>query len=205
MNRSEDKFLEKMLVFSAVFLIITGAYFLYKVPAAISHPTKDPPKQAFTGFFSSSSGCGGGSSATKACMQNIKTALVNYNNDLGFFPYIGTVKRDPRNYFCADEPCLGTSTSRNVLVASDVGSPFELGGLMPATYAKRWKGPYMDSDPAEFMTDAWENKIVYTFWGKAIYLHSSGPNGYFDPIDSVLAPSYSGDDIIMCVSRTKFG
>ena len=202
MNPGEDKFLERMLVFSTLVLLLTGAYFIFKAPKTLSQPIPGTREKPYTGFFSSSSDHGGRASSTRACMQNIKTALVNFCNDLGFFPHIGTT-RVAKNYYLAEAACLGASVTRNVLIASDVGSPFELGGLTPENYSRRWKGPYMDCDPSEFMFDAWDNKIIYTFFRDGIFLHSSGANGIFDSLDHALEPSYKGDDIVLRVTKLR--
>lgn len=203
MDQSEDKFLERLALLSLFCLLLAGAYFIKKAPQSLSPQAQNQGNHPYTGIFSTIGSEGyGRNSATKAAMQNLKTALVNYNNDVGFYPHTGTT-RNPRNYFSANEDCLGATFPRNVLVATDVGYPFELGGLSSETYGKRWKGPYMDANPDEFMMDAWDNKIIYTFFEGALYFHSSGKNGVFDLIDRVLAPSYEGDDILMRVSRVK--
>lgn len=142
----------------------------------------------------------GKASATRASMQNVKTALVNYNNDLGRFPHIG-VTYNSDNINAADGNCLGPNVDKNVLVNENVATPFS--NMNIAAYGKRWKGPYMDADPAEFMTDAWEAKLTFKYHNKQLWLHSKGPDGQDDFACAVL-PNYNGDDIVMSVTRVKF-
>jgi len=145
----------------------------------------------------------GKASATRAAMQNIKTALVNYNNDLGKFPFTGTNPALPEAYNAADTECLGADISKNVLVSNSIGSPIINLGSNTDIYKKRWKGPYMDSDPAEFMVDAWESKIHYKYYNHQLFLHSYGPDNQDDFVNA-LSNNYEGDDIVMSISRTKF-
>ncbi|MBF0499884.1 MAG: type II secretion system protein GspG [Candidatus Riflebacteria bacterium] len=151
----------------------------------------------------------GKASATKAQMQNIKTALVNFNNDLGKFPFLGLNASDKDQYgTSAENSVLGTNVSSNVLVSNSVtGAGYSNLGIQTATYAKRWKGPYMDSQPEDFMLDAWESKIHYEYYGNMLWLHSYGPDGQSDSSNFFTNPPpnpYNGDDIFMSISRVKF-
>ena len=148
----------------------------------------------------------GKAAATRASMQNIKTALVNFNNDLGKFPhtgtvYAGTAARTAINSACTEY--LGDTLDKNILVELNTAAGDSNMGI--SAFAKRWKGPYMDSEPAEFMTDAWESKIRYSYSQKAIYLHSWGPDGGndYDATDLNVG-NEDTDDIVMSVSRVKF-
>lgn len=147
----------------------------------------------------------GKAAATRASMQNLKTALVNYNNDLGKFPFSGTDANNVKlgtAYNLAATTCLADEADANVLVA-DGNSTYNL-GIANATYLKRWKGPYMDSDPLEYMYDAWEGRIVYLYYNKALYLHSFGPDSAPEDIaEAVNSGNDNHDDITMSVSRLK--
>ncbi|MFZ2957877.1 MAG: prepilin-type N-terminal cleavage/methylation domain-containing protein [Candidatus Ozemobacteraceae bacterium] len=142
----------------------------------------------------------GKASATRAQIKNIKTALVNYNNDLGRYPFIGNTQT-PANANAADADCLGDSMTNNVLVNNSVGGNFSNLGF--AAYNKRWEGPYMDSDPSDFMFDAWDSRIYYRYAKGQIWLHSFGPDGANDFANS-LNSGYTGDDIAVSVSKVKF-
>ncbi|NLI75298.1 MAG: prepilin-type N-terminal cleavage/methylation domain-containing protein [Candidatus Riflebacteria bacterium] len=143
----------------------------------------------------------GKSAATKAAMTNLKTALVNYNNDLGRFPHT-TSTSSANTINAADTVALDATYDKNVLVNNTVTGTFTNMGIN--AYSKRWKGPYMDSNPEEFMMDAWDAKIKYYHWNKGIYLHSAGPDGAMDAVTTVAGPNYDGDDILVSVSRVKF-
>ena len=153
----------------------------------------------------------GKASATRAQMYNLKSALVNYANDLGRYPHTGE-KLSSATILLAQRYCLDDHASRNVLVSDSVSRPFEKHGLSDELYKKRWKGPYMDGDPDEFMRDAWDTRIKYTLaWGPAassspaasLVLQSAGPDGVFDPPADCLVASYAGDDLITRVSKLK--
>ncbi len=155
-------------------------------------------------------------SATRSIMNCIKVALINYNKDIGRWPHTGP-KISSETLALADTYCLYDTPSRNVLLNSRVGYPFESNGLATETYQKRWKGPYLDGPCDECMRDAWEKRIrieVYvklpatsttggTKRNSVLYLHSAGSDGLFDPIEKAADPTYGGDDIVMQVANTK--
>ena len=152
----------------------------------------------------------GKTAATKANMNNIKTALVNFNNDLGKFPFTGTNPKDFAAYNAADTAALGDNEATNVLVSNSVAGNYNNLGIAATTYGKRWKGPYMDTAPNLFIVDSWEAKIRYFLSDKQIYLQTPGADGIFDkPYNSGATPNaaasgYEGDDILVSVSRVKF-
>lgn len=153
----------------------------------------------------------GKTAATKANMNNIKTALVNFNNDLGRFPFLGANSKDYANYNSASNVALGNSEDLNVLVNNEVSSTngYENLGMTASQYNKRWKGPYMDAAPDAFIYDAWDNQIQYFVTNKQLYLQSPGADGVWDwpaCADSTVnaaASTYEGDDILVPVTRLK--
>ncbi|HNV70928.1 MAG TPA: hypothetical protein PKO06_14595 [Candidatus Ozemobacteraceae bacterium] len=138
----------------------------------------------------------------KAQMTNLKTGLICYQNDLGKPPFVGPTM-SAANLERADTHCLGTTYARNVLVNDTISKPFENLGLPIHLYRKRWKGPYMDSDPAEFMNDPWGKKIVYTLATTTLFLHCGGPDAKRDPLVTAIALGYAGDDITITVMKLK--
>lgn len=142
-------------------------------------------------------------SFTKSRLANLKTALICFNCDTGKYPFIGKTQ-SPETTDGADLACLGTARDENVLMQTEVRFPFERLGLEAAKYSKRWKGPYMDSEPGVFMRDAWGNKIRYEYHQKAIYLHSMGADGKADSLSDAIDNGYSGDDLLIMVSKVKF-
>ncbi|MBF0499883.1 MAG: prepilin-type N-terminal cleavage/methylation domain-containing protein [Candidatus Riflebacteria bacterium] len=175
----------------------------------------------------------GKATATKAQLQNIKTALVNYSSDLGNFPFVGPpgtsgdASITPIKYgghtgiknltgiaqvinapeSSVEQECFGATELSNVLVSNDVpiisGSDHFCGlGLPIAVYKRRWKGPYMDSDPSDFMYDAWDSKIRYRYDNNMLWLQSFGPDG-IDDFDDAISPSPTSDDIVLAIAHVK--
>jgi hypothetical protein len=145
-------------------------------------------------------------SETRSIMVNLKSALVSFSNDLGKYPFVGETIT-PDGVDAATDLVFGQTVESNILM--DVkGGREVLGsrpmGMDPAVFAKRWKGPYLDSDPKEFSCDAWGTRIRYLYHEKAIYLHSAGADETFDAIGQAKAQNYEGDDIVLSVARVKF-
>ncbi len=142
-------------------------------------------------------------SATKESLQQLRTGLINFSNDLGKLPFMGLSATNAAGYNLADTLALGVDEAHNVLVTNSA-SGFNC-GMNNWTYSRRWKGPYMDTTPEEFMYDAWDGKIRYVHFNKAIYLHSYGGDGEVEnPFSEVLKNTYEGDDIVLSISKTKF-
>lgn len=131
----------------------------------------------------------GKASATRSKLAAIKSAIVTYKNDVGRYPYFG--ERDKISVSSAydQEKVLTASAAKNVLVKANVelytgdtadiddeNKPSKLYGKD----GRKWKGPYMDSDPADFMIDAWGKKIRYMAYKNSLILWSAGPDGEFD-------------------------
>ena len=144
----------------------------------------------------------GRASATKSKLSSLKSALISYNNDVGRFPYIGASTNVSASaaYNGTNASFMSDDATQNVLVTNDA-MPFS------TNYQRRWKGPYMDSDPKDFMYDGWGNKIDYFATGKNLYLRSSGINGtpetLVDALNSALQESGDVDDIIMSVAKFR--
>ena len=122
----------------------------------------------------------GRASATKSKMSSLKSALLSFKSDVGRLPYVG----DSSNAYCADAyngadlDFLADNEENNVLINECTG--VNAGGYFQAVgnYEKKWKGPYMESMPGDFMVDAWMTKLKY--YGhketKGIYVQSGGPD-----------------------------
>lgn len=141
-------------------------------------------------------------SATKAKMSNLKTALVNFKADFGNFPFAGTDPNDAKAYFIGPKSGLGFTNNSNCLVSDKILN-FDNLGLDEKTYKKRWKGPYMDYNPDDFLYDYWNTPFVMVRYEKGLYLWSAGEDGEFDPIDDVLLSTYGGNDVIITISRFR--
>lgn len=145
-------------------------------------------------------------SATAGAMGQLKMALGNFNKDLGQFPITGE-KVTEESINAAADSMLGETASGNILVSADAyrralsNRPM---GIEPLEFAQRWKGPYMDSDPREFMLDSWNNRIRYLCRDHTIWLHSAGPDGVYDPPEISTAREYQGDDLTVMVSKVDY-
>lgn len=142
-------------------------------------------------------------STSKAAMQNIKTALVAYRNDLGRFPHTAS-DYNTKTLHMADEACLGMTEATNVLTSSGTAFPFGYLGKGREEYLRSWKGPYLDAPAEDAMLDAWCNKIRYCFHEGKIWLHSAGKDGQFEPLAKICKdPGYEGDDLFLQVGRAS--
>lgn len=169
----------------------------------------------------------GKESATKSNMAALKSALISYKNDVGRFPYKGTKDDKFKKSSYSQDNVLASSTAFNVLVnaATPVGATGENFSAYSADpsgddkyssfYGKegrKWKGPYMDASPNEFMFDAWGNRIIYAACGHSLVLWSYGADGEPAGTDpETLVTKNKGDDedgpehddIVVTVSRFK--
>lgn len=154
----------------------------------------------------------GRASATKSKMSALKSSLLTYNSDVGRFPFWGisnwagcSSSHNGEN----SNNVLGDVLGCNVLSNGDVGcTSFGI-----KNYNRRWKGPYMESDPADFMYDSWGVKMDYLahYDQYQIYLWSAGPDMGFhgDFSEAINADEYAAgnhDDLSLSISRrrTKF-
>lgn len=151
----------------------------------------------------------GRASATKSKISALKSAMLAYQSDTGRLPFTG--KPDCAGYaisYC-DATILGDTLATNVLV-NDVLGNWTGGGLNfgISNYTKKWKGPYMDAEPSDFMYDSWGNKMRYRASAKNVYIWSSGPDSAFETNlnDALCAESVANgdvDDIIMSIARSR--
>ncbi|OQB49540.1 MAG: Type II secretion system protein G precursor [bacterium ADurb.Bin157] len=165
----------------------------------------------------------GKASATRSKMSSLKSAIVTYKNDVGRYPFVG----DKGNVSCISaynaDRVLADNAQNNVLVNPEVllGVPGEAkngneDGCWSSFYGKggrKWKGPYMDSDPADFMTDSWGTKIRYHAFDHSLILWSAGPDGEFhnlangdpdpDVLDSEAYAEGETDDLFISIARFR--
>ena len=165
----------------------------------------------------------GKASATRSKMSSLKSAIVTYKNDVGRYPFYGDKdKVSYKSAYCADF-VLADDAANNVLVnpAVNLGITDEKNcgdgnGCWSSFYGKggrKWKGPYMDSDPADFMTDSWGTKIKYHAFDHSLILWSAGPDGEFhsiaggdpnsDVLDSEKYAEGETDDLFISIARFR--
>lgn len=153
------------------------------------------------------SGGGGFRSATKAKMSNLKTALINFRADFGFFLFEGN-QTSLDAYERANRFVLGPEDKTNVFFSDAYPGPFLIEAVScdEETYRKRWKGPYLDGDAKDAFTDSYGNRIWYRAEKQGLFLHSAGEDGKFDEIEKVLDDStYRGDDVLVRVAKFRPG
>lgn len=150
----------------------------------------------------------GRASATKSKISALKSAMLAYQSDVGRLPFAGLPGCAGCKAAYNSEKVLGDDIANNVLLNDLLGNIS--GGTLNfgiSNYMKKWKGPYMDSDPTDFMYDSWGNRLSYTADGNNIYLWSSGPNSAFEDINDALCAAMVAngdtDDIIMSIARTR--
>lgn len=154
----------------------------------------------------------GRASATKSKLSALKSAIMAYNSDIGRYPYAGTSDNSDisaaydSNLSPLNTSLFADSFDNNILTTASSGTDISANSVFGiANYInKKWKGPYMDSDPTDFMYDSWGKKIQYYHYNKGIYLHSAGSDQSFDSRGDVTKPAYEGDDIILSIARVKF-
>ena len=150
----------------------------------------------------------GRTSATKEKLTTLKNALLAYQADVGRLPHTGAAKCS--SYGLAyneaiEQGLLSYNCEEENVLLTDIKNV----GLKSKYYKRRWKGPYMDTDPSDFMYDAWDNPIRYVAKGKNIYLWSYGIDGNYDDPDpeKVFKRTQDKDDyiddIIISVKRFK--
>ncbi|KAF1080009.1 MAG: hypothetical protein GQF41_3685 [Candidatus Rifleibacterium amylolyticum] len=150
----------------------------------------------------------GRASATKSKISALKSALLTYNSDVGRFPFCGPASKVTcaAAYDGADVDLLSVTIACSVLVNDEIGNTNL--GFNITNYNRRWKGPYMDSDPSDYMMDSWGTKITYKAYKNNIYLWSGGPDMGLDVcIENALCTALTGngevDDIISSIARFR--
>jgi len=146
----------------------------------------------------------GRASATKSKMSALKSAMLAYQSDVGRLPFNGKPgdARDASLY--ASNEVLGLDSAKNVLVNDTLGnSTFNI-----TNYSRKWKGPYMDSEPGDFMLDAWGNPFRYGAKGNNVYLWSSGADSAFansieDALSADKQEAGDNDDIAVSIAKVR--
>ncbi|MBP7635758.1 prepilin-type N-terminal cleavage/methylation domain-containing protein [Candidatus Ozemobacteraceae bacterium] len=152
----------------------------------------------------------GRASATKSKLSSLKSAILAYNGDVGRYPFWG----NPADVSCAvlynkDMELFNDNIDNNILTCGTYGGGVinTTGGFVfnIAKYStQKWKGPYMDSEPLDFMYDSWGTRIKYFHYNHGIWLHAAGPDQKFDDSNDATLTNYTGDDIVLSIARTKF-
>lgn len=141
-------------------------------------------------------------SATKQRIDSLKKALLAYQADVGRMPYDGAIG-------CSSYE-LAYNNATHSLLCYNENNALISSVLLPNKLKKRWKGPYIDTEPEEFMFDAWDNPIQYVASKKNLYLWSYGPPEYEpdnpDPekvLKALQNKDEYADDIVVSIKRFK--
>ena len=106
----------------------------------------------------------GKTSATKAKIDNLRKAILAYQGDVGRLPHTGKARCSSYiDAYNADAILNNEDADKNVLITDDV---FDFN---VKRYKRKWNGPYMDSEPYDFMQDSWGNRIQYVAEGKSVF------------------------------------
>ena len=148
----------------------------------------------------------GRASATKSKMSALKSAMLAYQSDVGRLPFTGNPGNASNGAAYNADAILGLNTATNVLVNDELGNGAS--GFNITNYTRKWKGPYMDSEPGDYMLDAWGNPFRYGAKGNNIYLWSSGADSNFaDNVEFALDPEAQEngdcDDIVTSIAKTR--
>ncbi|HOY67185.1 MAG TPA: prepilin-type N-terminal cleavage/methylation domain-containing protein [Candidatus Ozemobacteraceae bacterium] len=150
----------------------------------------------------------GRTSATKSKLSALKSAIMAYNSDIGRYPFNGLpTQTTTSDLYNSDKHALfGDNADINILTDNVYGLAINGNTLFGVTnyVNKKWKGPYMDSDPSDFMYDSWGTKIKYYHYNKGIWLHSAGSDQAFNNAVDATKAGYDGDDVVLSVARLKF-
>lgn len=142
--------------------------------------------------------------ASKAAMQNVKTALVNLRADMGRVPHLGGAADYDDAHVNGADAVLDLAADRNVLCTSEVKgvSGWRMMGISVPQWRRQWRGPYLDGEPGEFMLDGWKRRIHLRVFRGYAYLWSAGADGRFDDLGQVVRNlATQSDDIVMSVTR----
>ena len=148
----------------------------------------------------------GRASATKSKMSALKSAMLAYQSDVGRLPFNGKPPSASDASLYSSSAVLGLTIDTNVLVCDGLGN--SASGFNITNYSRKWKGPYMDSEPGDFMLDAWGNSFRYGAKGKNVYLWSAGADAVFaNNIENALSAAQQeagdNDDIAVSIAKVR--
>lgn len=149
----------------------------------------------------------GRASATKSKISSLKSACLAYKSDTGRIPFMGVPGQwcAESAYNNADTTLFGTTEDTNTLVCGQ-----DLMSSCITNYEKKWKGPYMDSAPEDFMMDSWGTKILYHGFKphKSVFFRSAGADMTHVDAEADINAAIKGgsddvDDIAQSIIKLK--
>lgn len=144
-------------------------------------------------------------SATKSRLSALKNALLAYQSDVGRLPHIGKGKCSGCISAYNGELLLSYNDENANVLLTDSHTP----NFSIKKYSRKWKGPYMDSDPSDFMYDAWGHPIHYIADGRNLFLWSYGEDD--EPANANATKAFAMqqnedeycDDIILSIKKFR--
>ncbi|MEW6713058.1 MAG: prepilin-type N-terminal cleavage/methylation domain-containing protein [Candidatus Riflebacteria bacterium] len=130
----------------------------------------------------------GRASATKSKISSIKSAIMAYKSDVGRYPFFGEACNAGYKlaYNESSSKLLGNGEGNNVFVNENIGILGNVCDFKIPNYRRKWKGPYFESGPDDFMYDAWGTKMNYTVNDKSVYMHSAGTDMNHEAINDAI-------------------
>jgi hypothetical protein len=146
-------------------------------------------------------------SATKSKMSSLKTAFLCLNADMpGVFSVSDQFSEEGIKEY--NERFFAPAQA-NFLINPDFPGVDKLFPHLDPESAKelikkRWKGPYMDGQPEDFMLGAEGKRILIAFDNNHLYLHHPGPDSIYDDVAMAAdSSSYHGDDLLLRLWKTR--
>lgn len=132
-------------------------------------------------------------------MRDIELSIKNFKEDIGFYPYFQE-DTDEIGNSKTNSIVVGPSSQTNVLINPNVFTPeiFKF-QLTKSEFQRKWRGPYFDASPMDFQEDQWKHRILFERHLEKYYLHSCGPDGFFDSLYTAISTEYNGDDIVHAI------
>ena len=143
---------------------------------------------------------------TKSYMSEIKIGLVQFMADVGRVPHLGGANDFDDAHVHGADAVLDTAADRNVLWTDTIKgvADWQMMGYSSTAWKKRWKGPYMKTEPSNFMVDAWNHRMHFRVCRSSTYLWSAGPDGKFDDLALLVQElATQSDDIVMTMTPLK--
>ena len=144
--------------------------------------------------------------ATKERMRALKSGLDKYRMDIGRYPHSRDKFKAEYINEAGEYFMTSASGDANPLISDsiyDCPMYFDYLGMASDKYARKWKGPYMETSAEDFFLDGWDGEIYYVYYNKAIWLHSYGADGD-SASPTCFLPNNDEDDIVLKVVRLRF-
>ncbi|MBF0543215.1 MAG: prepilin-type N-terminal cleavage/methylation domain-containing protein [Candidatus Riflebacteria bacterium] len=142
-------------------------------------------------------------SAAKAQLSNLKSAIQNFNQNMGRYPC-----QNSNTYSTSVINLAGLNSETDNSTSKEMGlgttNVLINNVAVYSVLQKKWKGPYMEGSPNDFMTDPWGTPIKYfVHSNNMIFIQCAGPDLWFGDPATILTNSAAFDDILMAIGSYK--